>query len=208
VLHKQSNTDGIDVLVVDISPLRTPHLFESIAQHCLSSVQSNGKIVFQGSSKNDRGSDDEDRGPLSVSDNKDDDESRSATAATSLMNNHQEEDLSWTLSIVERMGEIKQQDYEENSNGDDADDEDFDDFDPVENCDEDIFSSDLFYTRPIYQLPPYRITWELQRSDAKTLAKTMAELFDTQEDGKAGPLKKPIGVKPGKSRRHGGYGIG
>lgn len=62
-------------------------------------------------------------------------------------------------------------------------------------------------TRPIYQLPPYCIAWELERNDAKALAKKMAQLFDTAEGIKA-PSKKPIGVKAGKSRRHGGYGIG
>ncbi|KAG7342226.1 hypothetical protein IV203_007318 [Nitzschia inconspicua] len=62
-------------------------------------------------------------------------------------------------------------------------------------------------TRPIYQLPPYCISWELPRSDAKVLGKKMAKLFDTIEENVA-PSKKPIGVKPGKGRRHGGYGIG
>lgn len=62
-------------------------------------------------------------------------------------------------------------------------------------------------TRPIYQLPPYCISWELPRSDAKALAKTMAKHFDTIEQNVI-PSKKPIGVKPGKGRRHGGYGIG
>lgn len=62
-------------------------------------------------------------------------------------------------------------------------------------------------TRPIYQLPPYCISWELQRNEAKVLGKKMAELFDTVEENVT-PSKKPIGVKPGKGRRHGGYGIG
>jgi hypothetical protein len=62
-------------------------------------------------------------------------------------------------------------------------------------------------TRPIYQLPPYCISWELERNEAKKLAKKMAKSFDTVEET-AAPSKKPIGVKPGKSRRHGGYGIG
>jgi hypothetical protein len=65
----------------------------------------------------------------------------------------------------------------------------------------------LWDRRPIYQLPPYCISWELQRSDAKALAKCMAKLFDTVEEN-AAPSRKPIGVKPGKGRRHGGYGIG
>ena len=62
-------------------------------------------------------------------------------------------------------------------------------------------------TRPIYQLPPYCISWEIERNEAKKLGKKMAKLFDTIEETTA-PSKKPIGVKPGKGRRHGGYGIG
>jgi hypothetical protein len=62
-------------------------------------------------------------------------------------------------------------------------------------------------TRPIYQLPAYCIAWELSRPEAKALGKRMAEMFDTAE-GKVAPSRKPVGVKPGKSRRHGGYGIG
>lgn len=63
-------------------------------------------------------------------------------------------------------------------------------------------------SRPIYHLPPHCIVWDLvERSEAKALGKTMSELFDTVE-GKRAVSKKPIGVKPGKSRRHGGYGIG
>jgi hypothetical protein len=67
-----------------------------------------------------------------------------------------------------------------------------------------IWSS--FQTRPIYQLPPYVIAWELCRSDAKARAQSLAEDFQTKEEGRTS--KKPIGVKPGKGRRHGGYGIG
>jgi hypothetical protein len=64
-------------------------------------------------------------------------------------------------------------------------------------------------SRPIYQLPPYCLVWKLPRSEAKALGKRMANAFDTIE-GNVSPSKtrKPIGVKPGKGRRHGGYGIG
>ena len=63
-----------------------------------------------------------------------------------------------------------------------------------------------FEIRPIYQLPPYLIAWELSRPEAKALAKILAEDFQTKEEGKVS--KKPVGLKPGKGRRHGGYGIG
>jgi hypothetical protein len=62
-------------------------------------------------------------------------------------------------------------------------------------------------TKPIYQLPPFCVTWNLPRSEAKQVSKKMSELFHTAE-GKRAASKKPIGIKPGKSRRHGGYGIG
>ena len=66
---------------------------------------------------------------------------------------------------------------------------------------------DAWESQPIYRLPPFRIEWELSRADAKTLGKTMASWFDTVE-GNVATSKKPVGVKHGKSRRHGGYGIG
>lgn len=75
-----------------------------------------------------------------------------------------------------------------------------------------LSDEDAWETRPIYQLPPYCIVWEnLERNDAKELAKAMANLCQTPEKGAKGrqkASKKPRGVKPGKSRRHGGYGIG
>ena len=61
--------------------------------------------------------------------------------------------------------------------------------------------------RPIYQLPPYCVAWRLPRGEAKAVGKKMARLFDTVEKT-AVRSKKPIGVKHGKGRRHGGYGIG
>jgi hypothetical protein len=64
-------------------------------------------------------------------------------------------------------------------------------------------------SRPIYHLPPCCISWELPRSEAKALAKSLSMLFDTKEGKSAGvSSRKPVGVKPGKSRQHGGYGIG
>lgn len=66
---------------------------------------------------------------------------------------------------------------------------------------------DPFETRPIYQLPPYCVVWQLPRSEAKALGKRLAVAFDTVE-AKATKSKKPNHVKAGKGRRHGGYGIG
>eukprot|EP00614_Pseudopedinella_elastica_P013439 CAMPEP_0172589742 /NCGR_PEP_ID=MMETSP1068-20121228/8348_1 /TAXON_ID=35684 /ORGANISM="Pseudopedinella elastica, Strain CCMP716" /LENGTH=329 /DNA_ID=CAMNT_0013385389 /DNA_START=215 /DNA_END=1204 /DNA_ORIENTATION=+ len=83
-------------------------------------------------------------------------------------------------------------------------------------------------TRPIYQLPWVGLTWPaLARPAAKKLAKELAAAWiDAGEKGgnngakaggkKGGRLARESGslakgmpnVKPGKSRRHGGYGIG
>lgn len=62
--------------------------------------------------------------------------------------------------------------------------------------------------RPIHQLPPYCLTWILaSRSEAKGLCKRLAEVLETR-DARATKSRKPRGIKPGKNRRSGGYGIG
>ena len=69
-------------------------------------------------------------------------------------------------------------------------------------------TSDGWITQPIYRLPPCNIVWEgVQRSEAKTLAKQLAEKFGTAEGKRAKSTKRP-NIKAGKNRRHGGYGIG
>lgn len=65
----------------------------------------------------------------------------------------------------------------------------------------------MYETRPIYQIPSFSIQFEVSRSQGKQIGKLLATTFDTIEE-KATKSKKPKGVKPGKSRRHGGYGIG
>lgn len=75
-------------------------------------------------------------------------------------------------------------------------------FDTKEGSDDDPYDS-----RPIYQLPTYIISWEVQRSEAKALGKKLAQQFNTIE-ANSPKSKKPKHVKPGKGRRHGGYGIG
>mmetsp|Transcript_28205 Transcript_28205/g.47933 ORF Transcript_28205/g.47933 Transcript_28205/m.47933 type:complete len:290 (+) Transcript_28205:122-991(+) len=62
-------------------------------------------------------------------------------------------------------------------------------------------------TRPIYQLSPYSFSWEVSRQQGKQIGKFLGLVFNNIEE-KATKSKKPKGVKPGKSRRHGGYGIG
>ena len=94
-------------------------------------------------------------------------------------------------------------------------DDDDDDEEEDEMQERDVTSGEAVaprMTRPIYQLASYCVQWELPRSDAKALAKKLATVFGTCES-KAGTdtaigSQKPKGVKPGKSRRSGGYGIG
>ena len=92
------------------------------------------------------------------------------------------------------------EDAEDNERGEEREDE-------VEGRSQALSEEDPFESRPIYQLPPYNIAWTLNRSEAKSLGKKMAKVFDTAE-AKASKSKKPQHVKPGKGRRHGGYGIG
>ncbi|KAL3790677.1 hypothetical protein HJC23_009777 [Cyclotella cryptica] len=70
-----------------------------------------------------------------------------------------------------------------------------------------ISDDTMYETRPIYQLPPYSINFKVTRQQGKEVGKLLAAVFETMEE-KAAPSKKPKGIKPGKSRRSGGYGIG
>ena len=74
---------------------------------------------------------------------------------------------------------------------------------------------DVYRDDPIYRCPMYAVVWTLPRSEAKQLAKRLAEKLSTAQaprgdkapKGRAKRMGAP-NVKPGKSRRHGGYGIG
>jgi len=68
-------------------------------------------------------------------------------------------------------------------------------------------NEDDWETRPIYQISPYVLSWEVSRHQGKQVGKFLGLLFDNVEE-KATKSKKPKGVRPGKGRRHGGYGIG
>ena len=106
----------------------------------------------------------------------------------------------------------------ENNDDDDVEDDDEDDDDDEDEELEPGRDSSLdspWLTKPIYHLPPYCIQWKLPRSEAKALCKSLANAFQTT-DSKRSPsidrgdslTKKSTGIKPGKGRRHGGYGIG
>ena len=65
-----------------------------------------------------------------------------------------------------------------------------------------------YLTEPIHRLPRYTLVWSRPRPEAKALAKSLAALCGTaQSKGRPKKLGGPK-VKAGKSRRHGGYGIG
>jgi len=66
---------------------------------------------------------------------------------------------------------------------------------------------DQYETRPIYQLPPFQLEWNVSRQEGKIIGKYLAGIFETIEKS-ASKSKKQRGVKPGKGRRSGGYGIG
>mmetsp|Transcript_152883 Transcript_152883/g.292808 ORF Transcript_152883/g.292808 Transcript_152883/m.292808 type:complete len:328 (+) Transcript_152883:90-1073(+) len=66
---------------------------------------------------------------------------------------------------------------------------------------------DEFRDDPIHRLPGFTVSWTLQRSDAKVVAKHLAETFGTGERKGRRKSEGLPNIKPGKSRRHGGYGI-
>lgn len=96
--------------------------------------------------------------------------------------------------------------YEESDEKKDVVEEEVDTDEEIDLSEEDD-SDDAWENRPIYQLPSYCVSWEILRSDGKALAKKLAKQFQTIEE-KASKSKKPNHVKPGKNRKHGGYGIG
>ncbi|KAL7452416.1 hypothetical protein ACHAWC_004137 [Mediolabrus comicus] len=103
-------------------------------------------------------------------------------------------------TVGKELKSIIQAEYNLNSIDDVPDDDDLDIMESGQN-------EDHYATRPIYQLNPYRLEWNVSRQEGKQIGKYLAGIFQTIEP-KSSPSKKPKGVKPGKGRRHGGYGIG
>ncbi len=91
----------------------------------------------------------------------------------------------------------------ESSIADDTSVLDGDAVDDDENDDDD----DDWGKRPIYQLSPHYISWGVSRQEGKRVGKYIGKLFDIVEEKGHDTKTKPKGVKPGKGRRHGGYGI-
>jgi hypothetical protein len=84
----------------------------------------------------------------------------------------------------------------------------FDSFDGEGGGSEDLVNACL--KRPIYQVPAFNVVWARPRAEAKVLAKGLAARLGIDQQKSKG-RKKVSGApnrKPGKSRRHGGYGIG
>jgi len=154
-LHKAA--DGMDEVVADLSPLRTPLAFEEAAAFCLSMDGADGGNV-------------EFEGPPSLQDDEEndsppDDISEQSVAESGAAN--------FDLSELE----------------------------------------DAYRDDPIYRLPMYAVAWTRPRPEAKALAKSLASHLNTAEVNGAGrkgraKAKGAPRVKPGKSRQHGGYGIG
>ena len=166
-LHKAS--DGVDEVVADLSPLRTPMDFEAAAAFCLVDAP-DGLIEFEGAS-----------GLI--------EEDESATAASDASEQPLvDADATGTSLEAGSAGGA---------------------FDLAA-------LADAYRDEPIYRLPMFAVAWSRPRAEAKALAKKLAQSLGTAEVVKKGEgvgkgRKKVKGaprVKPGKSRQHGGYGIG
>jgi hypothetical protein len=90
---------------------------------------------------------------------------------------------------------------------DTIDDDEVDD-DVYNDNENDMDEDDDWGRRPLYQLSPYLLSWRLSRQQGKQIGKYLGSLFDNVEEKGTDSKTKPKGVKPGKGRRHGGYGIG
>lgn len=142
VLHKlnpsSGSSDGEDILVIDLSPLRYPDEFESVAQKVKEVVAEQLQI-----------------------------------------------------KASEDIRELSSEDENETNEDLQAD-----------------FDSTMYETRPIYQLPAFLVHFKTTRQQGKEIGRMLAGIFETVEEKASKDSTKPNGVKPGKSRQHGGYGIG
>ena len=161
--------EGVDEVVLDISPLRHPDKFLALATQCAAAAP--GGVV----EALENGLDPSDWSQESVADEK----------ACS------------TLDVVEEAAMGSSGGSEEG--------------DAVAG----LMSGELkegYVTQPIHRLPMYTVSWTMERAAAKTLAGRLGTAFSCMEIGaKARNSSRDRGmpmVKPGKSRQHGGFGIG
>ena len=149
------NKDGIDEVVLDLSPLRVPELFLEVATQCAGVAPGGMVEALDGGD-----------GEIEMDAAGEDVEER-----TSLSSEAAGRETALTTELKE-----------------------------------------AFLAQPIHRLPMYSVCWELERSAAKAVAKDIAQAFECMETGaKAGGASLVRGmpkVKAGKSRQHGGYGIG
>ena len=148
-LHK--GAEGVDEVVVDLTPLRSPQAYPLAAESCLE-VAADGRV--------------EPAAPR---------------------------DLAWMELSALHEAEASTNQQEEYKTADDNL--------PVE--------EEAYRREPIYRLPMYTVSWLRPRSEAKALAKELAVRFETAGKGNRGRTKARGAPRrtPGKSRRHGGYGI-
>jgi len=82
------------------------------------------------------------------------------------------------------------------------------DTDGLSRIGEDESITNGYQNNPLYSLPRFVISWRRPRPEAKRLAKELAERLGTRRSIKGRTKERGAPrVKPGKSRRHGGYGI-
>ena len=162
VVYLYKNKDGMDEVVLDLSPLRVPDSFLQLAVQC--SEAAPGGVV-------------------------------EALEAGGLLAGLDGDD-----ELAEHAGE-EQQGGASLSEG--------------SAVRETTLTSELkeaYVTQPIHRLPMYTVSWTMERSSAKGLCARLASGFQCMEVGAkaaGASLKRGMPqVKAGKSRQHGGYGIG
>lgn len=189
-IYVHKDRDGTDEVVVDLAPLRTPAGFEAAAAFCLASVSgaADGAIeaeqwaVEASAGAGDDGEDDSKCG--SEDSNEGDDEDSSEGGEVDGGEDGRIGSGDGGSGAAENNGLFRLTDLAE-----------------------------AYLRDPIYRLPMYAVAWRRPRPEAKMLAQGLASALGTAEKkgGVAKGRRRERGapeVKPGKSRRHGGYGIG
>ena len=179
-VHKSS--DGIDEVVADLSPLRTPlGGFDEAAVFCLAEAP-DGVVEFEGRPEEMEEEEMEEAGEAGEAAF---DAAAGETAATAEIgaetSPHADETLDASPLPMFELSAL----------------------------------ADAYREQPIHRLPMYAVAWVRPRPEAKAHARLLAQRLGTAEAAKKGggdkgrvKAKGAPRVKPGKSRRSGGYGIG
>jgi hypothetical protein len=190
-IYVHKGKDGSDEVVVDLAPLRTPTGFEAAAAFCLGSVPgaADGAVEAE---------------QWAV-------EAGAGAAGAGGEGDAEESGGSGGEDSSESGGKgSNEEGGVDGGVGGSTDGEDKVEGDGLFRLSE---LAEAYLRDPIYRLPMYAVAWQRLRPEAKTLAKELASALGTAETsgGVAKGRRKARGapeVKPGKSRRHGGYGIG